>query len=65
MPQWNRASRPTCFTARPRLLDWPDAVKKCSNWIGKSTGASVRFPVYLRDASGEMKPAGNRGVRPG
>ncbi len=59
MPQWNL--RITAYADRLLRgldsLDWPDAVKEMQrNWIGKSTGASVRFPVYLRDASGDMKP---------
>ena len=59
MPQWNL--RITAYADRLLRgldsLDWPDAVKEMQrNWIGKSIGASVRFPVYLRDASGEMKP---------
>ncbi|SET34220.1 leucine--tRNA ligase [Hymenobacter actinosclerus] len=59
MPQWNL--RITAYADRLLAgldqLDWPDAVKEMQrNWIGKSQGASVRFPVYLRDASGEMKP---------
>lgn len=59
MPQWNL--RITAYADRLLAgldqLDWPDAVKEMQrNWIGKSIGASVRFPVYLRDAGGEMKP---------
>lgn len=59
MPQWNL--RITAYADRLLRgldqLDWPDAVKEMQrNWIGKSIGASVRFPVYLRDADGEMKP---------
>ncbi|WP_019947193.1 leucine--tRNA ligase [Hymenobacter aerophilus] len=59
MPQWNL--RITAYADRLLAgldqLDWPDAVKEMQrNWIGKSQGASVRFPVYLRTAEGEMKP---------
>ncbi|WP_246558842.1 leucine--tRNA ligase [Hymenobacter piscis] len=59
MPQWNL--RITAYADRLLqgldTLDWPDAVKEMQrNWIGKSTGASVRFPVYLRAADGTMKP---------
>ncbi|OWP62203.1 leucine--tRNA ligase [Hymenobacter amundsenii] len=59
MPQWNL--RITAYADRLLRgldsLDWPDAVKEMQrNWIGKSIGASVRFPVYLRTADGEMKP---------
>ncbi|HEX5615060.1 MAG TPA: class I tRNA ligase family protein [Acidimicrobiia bacterium] len=32
------------------LLDWSDSIKQMQrNWIGRSTGASVRFPVDGRD----------------
>ncbi|MFD2785512.1 leucine--tRNA ligase [Hymenobacter rubripertinctus] len=59
MPQWNL--RITAYADRLLrgldALDWPDAVKEMQrNWIGKSIGASVRFPVYLRTADGDMKP---------
>ncbi|MBT2557610.1 leucine--tRNA ligase [Hymenobacter sp. ISL-91] len=59
MPQWNL--RITAYADRLLAgldqLDWPDAVKEMQrNWIGKSIGASVRFPVYLRTSDGEMKP---------
>ncbi|NVO86427.1 leucine--tRNA ligase [Hymenobacter terrestris] len=59
MPQWNL--RITAYADRLLRgldqLDWPDAVKEMQrNWIGKSIGASVRFPVYLRTSDGDMKP---------
>jgi leucyl-tRNA synthetase len=32
------------------LLDWPESIKVMQrNWIGRSTGASVRFPVVAHD----------------
>ena len=48
MPQWNL--RITAYADRLlqglNTLDWPDAVKEMQrNWIGKSTGAEVTFPV--------------------
>ncbi|HEX8505270.1 MAG TPA: class I tRNA ligase family protein [Hymenobacter sp.] len=48
MPQWNL--RITAYADRLLLgldtLDWPDAVKEMQrNWIGKSIGAEVTFPV--------------------
>ena len=36
-------------------LDWPDKVKAMQrNWIGRSTGANVRFPVVGHDAQIEV-----------
>jgi leucyl-tRNA synthetase len=48
MPQWNL--RITAYADRLlqglNILDWPDAVKEMQrNWIGKSIGAEVTFPV--------------------
>ncbi|AMJ65359.1 leucine--tRNA ligase [Hymenobacter sp. PAMC 26628] len=48
MPQWNL--RITAYADRLlqglNALDWPDAVKEMQrNWIGKSIGAEVTFPV--------------------
>jgi leucyl-tRNA synthetase len=48
MPQWNL--RITAYADRLLkgldTLDWPDAVKEMQrNWIGKSIGAEVSFPV--------------------
>ena len=48
MPQWNL--RITAYADRLLAgldtLDWPDAVKEMQrNWIGKSIGAEVSFPV--------------------
>ncbi|HMN05588.1 MAG TPA: class I tRNA ligase family protein [Flavobacteriales bacterium] len=48
MPQWSL--RITAYAQRMldglEGLDWPEALKETQrNWIGKSTGASVRFPV--------------------
>ncbi|MGI4761604.1 MAG: class I tRNA ligase family protein [Janthinobacterium lividum] len=48
MPQWNL--RITAYADRLlqglNTLDWPDAVKEMQrNWIGKSIGAEVTFPV--------------------
>ena len=48
MPQWNL--RITAYADRLLAgldqLDWPDAVKEMQrNWIGKSVGAEVTFPV--------------------
>lgn len=48
MPQWNL--RITAYANRLLQgldqLDWPDAVKEMQrNWIGKSIGAEVTFPV--------------------
>ncbi|WP_046242457.1 leucine--tRNA ligase [Hymenobacter terrenus] len=58
MPQWNL--RITAYADRLLqgldTLDWPDAVKEMQrNWIGKSIGAEVTFPVLpakAADASG-------------
>ncbi|MGI4832427.1 MAG: leucine--tRNA ligase [Janthinobacterium lividum] len=48
MPQWNL--RITAYADRLlqglNTLDWPDAVKEMQrNWIGRSIGAEVTFPV--------------------
>jgi leucyl-tRNA synthetase len=48
MPQWNL--RITAYADRLLkgldTLDWPDAVKEMQrNWIGKSIGAEVTFPI--------------------
>jgi len=48
MPQWNL--RITAYADRLlqglNTLDWPDAVKEMQrNWIGKSIGAEVTFPI--------------------
>ena len=48
MPQWNL--RITAYADRLlqglTTLDWPDAVKEMQrNWIGKSIGAEVTFPI--------------------
>ena len=48
MPQWNL--RITAYADRLLAgldtLDWPDAVKEMQrNWIGKSIGAEVTFPI--------------------
>ena len=52
MPQWNL--RITAYADRLlqglTTLDWPDAVKEMQrNWIGKSIGAEVTFPVISQD----------------
>ena len=57
MPQWNL--RITAYADRLLQgldqLDWPDAVKEMQrNWIGKSIGAEVTFPV-LRAESLELR----------
>jgi leucyl-tRNA synthetase len=56
MPQWNL--RITAYADRLlqglNTLDWPDAVKEMQrNWIGKSIGAEVTFPVLPAGAAGE------------
>jgi leucyl-tRNA synthetase len=53
MPQWNL--RITAYADRLLkgldTLDWPDAVKEMQrNWIGKSIGAEVTFPVQGHDS---------------
>ncbi|GAA3972839.1 leucine--tRNA ligase [Hymenobacter antarcticus] len=61
MPQWNL--RITAYADRLLAgldtLDWPDAVKEMQrNWIGKSIGAEVTFPVEsseLRTENLEIK----------
>jgi leucyl-tRNA synthetase len=50
--QWNM--RITAYADRLAddldLVDWPDAVKQMQrNWIGRSTGALIRFPVDHRE----------------
>jgi leucyl-tRNA synthetase len=55
MPQWNL--RITAYADRLLkgldTLDWPDAVKEMQrNWIGKSIGAEVTFPVQGQDSLG-------------
>jgi len=57
MPQWNL--RITAYADRLLqgldTLDWPDAVKEMQrNWIGRSIGAEVTFPVQDH-ASAEIK----------
>ncbi len=52
MPQWNL--RITAYADRLLAgldqLDWPDAVKEMQrNWIGKSIGAEVTFPVVSHE----------------
>ena len=38
------------FASRFRTIDWPESLKEMQrNWIGKSIGASVRFPVDGHD----------------
>ena len=54
MPQWNL--RITAYADRLLQgldqLDWPDAVKEMQrNWIGKSIGAEVTFPVQDHDSA--------------
>jgi leucyl-tRNA synthetase len=55
MPQWNL--RITAYADRLLkgldTLDWPDAVKEMQrNWIGKSIGAEVSFPVQGHEGTG-------------
>ncbi|UEG52548.1 class I tRNA ligase family protein [Mucilaginibacter daejeonensis] len=41
-------------------IDWPDPLKEMQrNWIGKSVGASVRFPLAVagKEGSGNSQPA--------
>ncbi|UOG72856.1 leucine--tRNA ligase [Hymenobacter tibetensis] len=57
MPQWNL--RITAYADRLLqgldTLDWPDAVKEMQrNWIGRSIGAEVTFPVQ-HHASAQIK----------
>ena len=54
MPQWNL--RITAYADRLLAgldqLDWPDAVKEMQrNWIGKSIGAEVTFPVQNHESA--------------
>ncbi|MFD1872524.1 leucine--tRNA ligase [Hymenobacter bucti] len=54
MPQWNL--RITAYADRLlqglNTLDWPDAVKEMQrNWIGKSIGAEVTFPVQGQEGA--------------
>ena len=67
MPQWNL--RITAYADRLLAgldqLDWPDAVKEMQrNWIGKSIGAEVTFPVIgpSNDATAPSKDQ-NRGSK--
>jgi leucyl-tRNA synthetase len=62
MPQWNL--RITAYADRLLqgldTLDWPDAVKEMQrNWIGKSIGAEVTFPLL------PAAPAGVAATAPG
>ncbi|MDO7883798.1 leucine--tRNA ligase [Hymenobacter cheonanensis] len=63
MPQWNL--RITAYADRLLkgldTLDWPDAVKEMQrNWIGKSIGAEVSFPVLPAGAAGEPAAPAHR-----
>jgi leucyl-tRNA synthetase len=62
MPQWNL--RITAYADRLLAgldhLDWPDAVKEMQrNWIGKSIGAEVTFPVIPANKVAEFGAFGN------
>ncbi|WP_210515655.1 leucine--tRNA ligase [Hymenobacter terricola] len=62
MPQWSL--RITAYADRLLQgldqLDWPDAVKEMQrNWIGKSIGAEVTFPVIAGEASNASESASN------
>ncbi|MDQ2793309.1 MAG: class I tRNA ligase family protein, partial [Bacteroidota bacterium] len=66
MPQWNL--RITAYADRLLAgldqLDWPDAVKEMQrNWIGKSIGAEVTFPVLAAPAESGQLP-GTSGQAP-
>jgi leucyl-tRNA synthetase len=57
MPQWNL--RITAYADRLLagldLIDWPEAVKEMQrNWIGKSIGAEVSFPVIPAEKLAEF-----------
>ncbi|MET3978924.1 leucyl-tRNA synthetase [Mucilaginibacter sp. UYP25] len=42
-------------------IDWPEPLKEMQrNWIGKSVGASVRFPISLSPALSEGEGAGKK-----
>ncbi|MFH0244385.1 leucine--tRNA ligase [Streptomyces sp. HK10] len=54
--QWNM--RITAYAERLLrdldALDWPEAIKlQQRNWIGRSEGARIEFPVEVEDAGGE------------
>jgi len=66
MMQWSM--RITAYAERLlqglNTIDWPEPLKEMQrNWIGKSTGASVRFP--LAGSSGEIRGSGNSKPAPG
>jgi len=63
MPQWNL--RITAYADRLLkgldTLDWPDAVKEMQrNWIGKSIGAEVTFPILPAGAAGAAAEAAGK-----
>jgi leucyl-tRNA synthetase len=58
MMQWSM--RITAYAERLLVgldtIDWPEPLKEMQrNWIGKSTGASVRFPIENQDSRGKSQ----------
>jgi leucyl-tRNA synthetase len=40
-------------------IDWPEPLKEMQrNWIGKSVGATVKFPIYRAQSAGQVSPTG-------